>query len=277
MLFEFTRHLPEEDVGPVLDERDISAIFKRTQALAKANVCNVVVKRVSPEDHPELKLSQDSQNLLITSCLNMEIVDKIRPARVNYVINIPSRKWLKDRQEFIKLSSIARTFCTIECLEQLRRNSLDDYWRIVESWGKEFSLCSLEETKLIAEINIAARNLYSLRFKNIWRYNYSSLSFNSRMAWKFLLTLDVWQEITKQNYSISLKNKQNDMVFAHVFYRTYCRIKILFIAAGLWSVRKYLNSLKYSMHLLPISSTQLEDLILFGLSRNFNHSIRSQL
>lgn len=277
ILFEFIRQMPEEDIGPVLDERDISAIFERTRELAKANVCNVSLKRVSPEDRPNLKMSQDGQTLLITSDLYMEIIDKVRPARVRYVIEIPSRKWLKDRQEFVKLSSIARSFCTIECLEQLRRNSLDDYWKIVEAWGKQHQHRNLEETELIAEVNIAARNLYSLRFQNIWKSNFSSITFAARFSWKWLMILEVWREKSKQKYFISLKRQNEESILSHVVYRSFTRIKILFLEGVLWFVKRNVNNLRFSMHLLPMSSTQLEDLVLFGLSRNFNHSIKSKL
>lgn len=274
-VFEFIRSMPDEDIGPVLDERDIASIFQRTRELAKANVCNVTLKRVSPEDHPDLKMSQDGQTLLITSNLYMDILDKVRPARVRYKIEIPSRKWLKDRQEFVKLASIARSFCTIESLEQLRRNSLDDYWKIVEAWGKPISDRSLLETQLVAEVNIAARNLYSLRFEDIWKSNYTSLSWSARMAWKWLLTIELWRETSKQNYFISQKKYGGELLRNNVFSKTYYRTSILILEGFLWVVKKKLNSLRFSMHLLPISSLQLEDLVLFGLSRNFNHTFKN--
>ncbi|MES2614982.1 MAG: AarF/UbiB family protein [Bdellovibrionota bacterium] len=277
VLFEFIRQMPEEDIGPVLDERDVTAILERTRELAKANVCNVSLRRVSPEDHPNLKMSQDGQVLLVTSDLYMEIIDKIRPARVRYVIEIPARKWLKDRQEFIKLASIARSFCTIECLEQLRRNSLDDYWKIVEAWGKQIQFRTLEETELIAEVNIAARHLYSLRFRDIWKSKFSTLTLSTQLAWKWLMILEVWREKAKQNYLISLKKQDSDISLPYVLYGSYCRFKILMLEGLLWFVKKSVKNLRFSMHLLPMSSMQLEDLVLFGLSRNFNHSFRSQL
>ena len=266
-LFEFTRQMPEYDIGPVLDERDISTLSLRVRELAKANVCNIHFRRVSPEDHPNLKMSQDGQILLITSDLYIEILDKVRPASVRYVIETPSKKWLKERQEFVKLASIARGFCTIECLEQLRRNSLDDYWRIVESWSKVSYLRTVEETQLIGEVQIAARKLYSLRFANIWDSSLSGLPFSSRVIWRFLMRVESWKESSKQSYLISQKKKFGDVLLANMAYSSFFRIKTLILEAMLWSLRRYISNLKFSMHLLPMPTQELESLILFGLSR----------
>lgn len=267
-LFEFTRQMPEYDIGPVLDERDITALIKCTHELAKANVCHIHIRRVSPEDHPNLKMSQDGQFLLITSDLYIEIVDQVKPATVRYVIETPSKKWLKERQEFVKLASIARSFCTIECLEQLRRNSLDDYWRIVESWSKESHLRTVEETQLIGEVQIAARNLYSLRFANIWDTSLSGLPYISRVIWRILMSVESWKESSKQSYFVSQKKKFGDVLLANLAYSSFFRIKTLFLEAILWLLRRYISNLKFSMHLLPMTTQELEYRILFGLSRN---------
>ncbi|KAB8032094.1 AarF/UbiB family protein [Fluviispira multicolorata] len=271
-LFEFTRQMPEYDIGPVLDERDISMLSERTHELAKANVCHILFRRVSPEDHPNLKISQDGQMLLITSDLYIEIITKVRPASVRYVIETPSRKWLKERQEFVKLASIARSFCTIECLEQLRRNSLDDYWRIVEAWSKDPFLRTVEETQLIGEVRIAARNLYSLRFANIWESVFSGLPYSSKLIWRILMSVESWKESSKQNYLVSQKKKFGDVLLANLAYGSFFRIKILILEAILWYLRKKISGLKFSMHLLPMSTQELENLILFGLSRNFTRN-----
>ncbi|APJ03365.1 AarF/UbiB family protein [Silvanigrella aquatica] len=266
-LFEFTRQMPEYDIGPVLDERDITTLSYRVRELAKANVCHIQIRRVSPEDHPNLKMSQDGQTILITSDLYIEIVDKVKPAVVRYVIETPSKKWLKERQEFVKLSSIARAFCTIECLEQLRRNSLDDYWRIVESWSKISYLRTVEETQLIGEVQIAARKLYSLRFANIWESSLSGLPLSSRIIWRILMRVESWKESSKQSYFISQKKKFGDVLLANLAYSSFFRMKTLLLESILWSLRRYISNLKFSMHLLPMTTQELEYLVLFGLSR----------
>lgn len=267
-LFEFTRQLPEFDIGPVLDERDLETLNSYVRDLAKANVCNIHFRRVSPEDHPNLKMSQDGQTLLITSDLYIEIVDKVRPATVRYVIETPTKKWLKERQEFVKLASIARSFCTIECLEQLRRNSLDDYWKIVESWSKYSYLRTIDETQLIGEVQIAARKLYSLRFANIWETSFAGLPLSSKIIWRFLMRVESWKESSKQSYLVSQKNKFGDVLLANMAYSSFFRLKTLLLEGLLWSLRGYINRLKFSMHLLPMPTEDLVNLILFGLSRN---------
>lgn len=267
MLFEWTRQLPDQDIGPVLDERDLLAISKRIKQLALANVCHVKLARVSPEDHPNLRISQDGQTLLITSDLHIEIVDKVKPATVEYRIEIPSRNWLRDRQEFVKLSSIARSFCIIECLEQLRRNSLDDYWKIVESWNKSDHTRTVIETQLIGHAKIAASNLYAMRFKNLWKTNTVQHYPGSAVAWKYLVILEKWKESLKQNYFVSQKQKLNGIAIASVAYSSFFRIRFLFLEGLLWLIRRHINNLKFSMHLLPMSTEQLEDMILLGLSR----------
>lgn len=266
-LFEFTRQMPEHDIGPVLDERDIATLSLRVRELSKANVCNIQFRRVSPEDHPNLKISQDGQTLLITSDLYIEILEKTRPATVRYVVEIPSKKWLKERQEFVKLASIARGFCIIECLEQLRRISLDDYWEIVESWSKEAYLRTVKETQLIGEVQIAARKLYSLRFANIWDSAHSGLPISSKVIWRVLMKFEFWKESSKQSYLISQKKKFGDVLLANIAYSSFFRIKTLILEAALWFLRRYIRNLNFSMHLLPMSTQELEELILFGLSR----------
>jgi ubiquinone biosynthesis protein len=267
MLFELTRQMPDQDIGPVLDERDLLAISNRTKELALANVCKVKLSRVSPEDHPNLKISQDGQVLLITSDLHIEVLDKVKPATVQYKIEIPSKSWLKDRQEFVKLSSIARSFCIIECLEQLRRNSLDEYWKIVESWNKPVHLRTAQESYLIGEAKIAASDLYSIRFKNIWKASTSDFYLSSAFAWKSLVLVESWKETSKQNYFISQKKKLKEIPFANIAYSGFFRLKFLFLEALLWFMRRHINNLKFSMHLLPMSTQELEDLVLLGLSR----------
>lgn len=267
-LFEFTGQLPGQDIGPVLDERDLAAISTRIHELERASVCSIRLRRVLPEDHPNLKMSQDGQTLLVTSDLYIEIIDRVKPATVRYVIEIPSRQWLKERQEFVKLASIARSFCIIECLEQLRRNSLDNYWRIVEAWGKSIATRTHQETKLVGEATMAARKLYLLRFKNIWNASFIGLPWVSQQLWKFLMRIEVWKEVSTQKYLISQKKKADDLLLTSVAYSTFFRLRILMLMGVLWCLKKIVREQRFSMHLLPMSTKELEDLILFGLSRS---------
>lgn len=266
-LFDFIRHRPELDVGPVLDERDIRALYNRTRELARAGVCDIAFERSSPEDSVNLKMSSDGSHLLITSDLHIEVLEKTRPATVRYVIELPLRKWLKDRQEFVKLSSIARNFCIVECLEQLRRHSLDDYWRIVEAWNKPLMGRTVNETKLIGDVKVAARKLFALRFSNIWDTPYTSLSSIDRATWKFLMIAESWREEAEQSYITSMRRKFGNAVLATLAFGTFYRLKMLLYEAVLWSLRKRAGSRKFAMHLLPMTTHRLEEIILFGLSR----------
>lgn len=268
VLFDMTRQLPEEDVGPVLDERDINALIRRVRELGRAGVCDIRFSRVSPEDYSNLRLSADGSYLLVTSDLGIEILETRRPATVRYVVEIPTRRWLKDRQEFVKLASIARNFCIIESLEQLRRNSLDDYWRIVEAWNKSPQKRTVEETRLVGEVKTASRKLYALRFAAIWETSLAGLPKSARRIWKILMTVEYWREGAEQKYLTSIRQKFGHVILTNLAFSTFYRLKMLLIEAALWTLRRHIKALRYSMQLLPMNTHRLEDLVLFGLSRN---------
>lgn len=268
ILFELTRALPEEDVGPVLDERDIRLLTRRIFELARAAVCDIRFSRINPEDHPNLKMSADEATLLVTSDLHLEVLEKTRPASVRYIVEIPTRHWLKDRQEFVKLASVARNFCMIECLEQLRRNSLDDYWSTVEAWSKSESLRTVEETRLVGEVKTAARSLYALRFADIWSAPMVGIPWSASLVWKQLIRVETMREGSFQKYLASLKPQLDNVILTSLAFSTFYRLKMLLVEALLWFLRLSVKRRKYSMHLLPMNTSELENLVLFGLSRN---------
>ncbi len=272
LLFEITKRTQEEDVGPVLDERDIAALTNRVRVLHKASVCDIQFKRVDPEDHPNLKMSTDEASLLITSDLVITIIEKTKPATVRYVVEIPSRYWLRERQEFVKLASVARNFCIIECLEQLRRNSLDDYWRIVECWNKSEPLRTVEETRLVGEVRTAARRLYALRFRHIWAAPMSGVNWASKWYWHMLIRVETQREESIQKFLTSINPQYSNVALTNIAFGTIYRLRMLLVEAVLFLLRKRVKRLKYSMHLLPMSTTALENLMLFGLSRNMTQS-----
>jgi predicted unusual protein kinase regulating ubiquinone biosynthesis (AarF/ABC1/UbiB family) len=274
LLFEITKKTQEEDVGPVLDERDIAALSRRIRILNQAGVCDVQFSRVNPEDHPNLKMSTDESALLITSDLVIQILEKTKPATVRYVVEIPSRDWLRERQEFVKLASVSRNFCIIECLEQIRRNSLDDYWRIVECWNKSESLRTVEETRLVGEVRTAARRLYALRFRHIWDAPMAGVTWMSQWYWRMLILVETLREESFQQFLTSIKPQFSNVALTNIAFGTFYRLRMLAVEAILYLLRKRVKRLKYSMHLLPMSTSALENLILFGLSRNMMQSPR---
>ncbi len=268
ILFELTRQAQEEDVGPVLDERDITALSNRARELTRASVCDIHFSRVNPEDHASLKMSTDESALLITSELVIQVLEKTKPATVRYVVVIPARNWLRERQEFVKLASVARNFCIVECLEQLRRNSLDDYWRIVECWNKSRDIRTIEETRLVGEIRTAARRLFALRFAHIWDAPMAGLSFGAKWFWRMLIRVETWREESIQKYLASINPQFSNVVLANFAFGTFYRLRMLVVEAILYMLRKRVKNLRYSMHLLPMGTRSLENLILFGLARN---------
>lgn len=268
LIFETIRNQPERDVGPVLDERDIKALMMRARELSKAGVCDIRFVRTSPEDSYSLRMNTDGSKLLVTSELHIEVLEKTRPATVRYIIEIPQRKWLRDRQEFVKMKSIARNFCIIECLEQLRRSSLDDYWRIVEAWNKPIENRTVNETRLVGGVRVAGRKLYALRFAKLWHSPYTSLSFTDRLVWKILTAVESWREEAEYNYIASLRRKFGQVVFTNMALSTFYRLKMLLYIFALWSLRKRTERAKYAMNLMPMSTQQLEQLTMFGLSRS---------
>lgn len=274
ILFDITRQSPEQDVGPVLDERDINALRARMVELNRAGVCKIRFVRVSPEDFPNLRMSSDGSELLVTSDLRFEVLETRRPAMVRYAIEIPTRAWLRERQEFVKLSSIARNFCIVECLEQLRRNSLDDYWRIVEAWSKPMASRTLEETRLVGEVRSAARRLYGLRFAKLWDHDFTGLPRAAKRTWKRLMYVESWREDAEQKYITGVSEKLGNIQLASLAFTTFYRLKILLIEGVLWYLRRRVREFRFSMHLLPMSSGNLEDLILYSFTRKMGGSER---
>jgi hypothetical protein len=277
-LFDLTRALPEEDVGPVLDERDVRALRLRVKELARADVCDIRIVRVSPEDHPALRMSVDGSSLLVTSELRVEILEARRPATVRYVILLPSQRWLRDRQEFVKLTSVARNFCVIDCLEQLRRNSLDDYWHTVEAWNKPRAKQGLEATSLVGSVRTAARKLLALRFAGIWDSPLAGVPARSLRTWKWLLKTEAWREEAETKMVRALRRRRRssgeglktaaNAALGGIAFGTFYRLKIVAVAGVLQLLRRRVKRQKYGMHLLPMSTAAFEDLILFNLGRN---------
>jgi len=125
-----------------------------------------------------------------------------------------------------------------------------------------------QEVRLIGQAKIAACKLYTLRFKNIWETNTARLFLSSNFAWKFLIHMEQLKEISKQKYLIVQKKQEKDLLFTHMAYGSFFRLRFLALEGMLWFVRAHINRSHFSMHLLPIPTQELENLVLFGLSRN---------
>lgn len=279
IIFQHIQRSPEVEIGPTLDERDIRTLASRLTELRKADVCEIRFRRVSPEEYGNLKQTPDGLSLVISSDLKLVVLDKVRPARVRYVLELPSSDWLRDRQEFVKLTSLARNFAIIECLEQLRRKSLDDYWRTVEAWSKSSHQRTVNEVSLIGEVKTAARRLFQLRFSQLWDNPLSGLGWSARILWRMLLILELRREFAEQRFVSVAQKTKAQLPIALLAVGTVHRLRILLWEGILRLTRWRLTKRRFSMSLLPIGIDELESIILHNLGRaHFEfHSSRRNL
>lgn len=267
IVFQHIQRSPVVEVGPTLDERDLRTLAKRLFELRRAGVCEIRFRRVSPEEHASLRQTPDGVSLITSSELKLMILDGVRPARVRYVIELPSSDWLRERQEFVKLITLARNFAVIECLEQLRRKSLDDYWRTVEAWSKTAHDQTVNEVSLIGEVKTAARRLFQLRFSQLWDNPMSGLGWQSRLLWRILLAFELQREFAEQRFVRIASKTKAQLPVALLAVGTVHRVRILLWEAALRWTRWRLAKRRFSMSLLPISIDELETIILHNLGR----------
>lgn len=267
ILFQHIQRSPEIEIGPTLDERDIRTLSRRLYELRLAGVCEIRFSRISPEEHANLRQTADGVSLITSSDLRLAVLDKVRPARVRYVIELPSPHWLRERQEFVKLTALARHLAVIECLEQLRRKSLDDYWRTVEAWSKPVHLQTINEVSLIGEVKVAARRLFQLRFSSLWDNPLSGLAWRTRMLWRAFLSLELRKEFAEQNFITAEARNKANLPIATLAVGTVHRLRILFWEALVRFTRWRLLKSRFSMSLLPIGIDELESIVLHNLGR----------
>lgn len=274
IIFQHIQRSPEIEIGPTLDERDIRTLSRRLFELRKAGVCEIRFRRISPEEHANLRQTADGISLITSSDLKLIVLDKVRPARVRYLVELPSPHWLRDRQEFVKLTSLARHLAVIECLEQLRRKSLDDYWRTVEAWSKPVHLQTVNEVSLIGEVKVASRRLFQLRFSSLWDNPLSGLGWSTRLLWRLLLSLELRKESAEQRFIAAEAKSKAHLPIATLAVGTVHRLRILVWEALVRFTRWRLLKRRFSMSLLPIGIDELESIVLHNLGRS---SIESRM
>jgi len=272
IVFHHIQRTPELEIGPTLDERDIQMLSWRLRELRKAGVCEIRFRRVSPEEHANLHLTPDGAALMVSSDLQLVVLDGVRPARVRYIIELPSSTWLKERQEFVKLTSLARNFTIIECLEQFRRKSLDDYWRTVEAWRKPAHQRTVNEVSLIGEVRVAARRLLQLRFAHLWDHPLSGLGRHPRLLWRMLLASEFRRESAEQKFVKVAAKTKAQLPVGLLTVGTVHRVQILLWEGLLRLIRWKLSKYRYSMSLLPIRIDELESIILHHLGRSSSNT-----
>jgi ubiquinone biosynthesis protein len=274
-IYDLIQNIPQEDVGPSVDERDIKRLQRRVLQLASAGVCHIDIVRVSPEEHTELTLASDESSILVSSCLKIEVIDATRPADVRYKVLVPTEVYLKLRQEYVKLMSLARVFCLVECLEELRRSSLDLYWKTVDSWNKPTSQRTVLENILLCELKVSSRELVTAKFSRIWDSHSQSwitgkkniVKPRKKFYWLWLLRLEHRRDKAEFNFFRSKKRKFGQTTLASLALSGVFKLNFLILELLISQCRKQIKKSKYSMHLLPMSAVELESMILNNLSR----------
>lgn len=265
--FDLVRNSPEQEVGPTVDERDLTAIEEALSMLTLENVCNIEMIRTSPEDNTNLVLATDGSGLIRSTHLTLEILTETKPASVKYIIEAPSKEWLKERQEYVKLQGVGFTLCLVECLEQLRRHSLEDYWYVVESWNSKSSHRSLRANTLIGDVRLAARVLFSRRYNNIWISDYMTISRWNRYLWKLLIRFEERFERREQGYFYILSKKMGSEKVGQYTFGTLHRIKVITYRLIISGLKTLIKRSRFEMNLLPLTTEELIHRMLHGLLR----------
>jgi ubiquinone biosynthesis protein len=265
--FDLIKNSPEQEVGPTLDERDVTAIEKALVLLKEENVCNIELHRTSPEENTRLALSTDGSRLIKSANLRLEILTETKPASVCYILEVPSKDWLKERQEYIKLQGLGFALCLVECLEQLRRHSLENYWFVVESWNAPTSKRTYKESTLIGDVRLAARNLFARRYENIWVSDFMTVSKWNRFLWKLLIWFEERFEKRETGYFYLLSKKIGSEKVGQYTFGTLHRIKMIVYRLIIQGLKTLIKRSRFEMNLLPLSTEELIDRMIHGLLR----------
>lgn len=265
--FDLVKNSPEQEVGPTLDERDIAAIEDALVLLNTENVCNIELVRVSPEEITRLALSTDGSRLIKSVNLRLEILTETKPASVRYILEVPTKEWLKDRQEYVKLQGMGLALCLVECLEQLRRHSLENYWQVVETWNTHQSKRTYKESVLIGDARLAARNLFARRYENIWVSDFMTVSRWNRFLWKLLIWFEERFEKRETGYFYLLSKRMGSERVGQYTFGTLHRIKIITYRLIIQGIKTLIKRARFEMNLLPLTTDQLIDRMIHGLLR----------
>ncbi len=265
--FNFVKNSPEQEVGPTLDERDITAIQEALNLLNNENVCNIEFVRNSPEENTHLTLATDGSSLIKSTNLRLEILTETKPASVKYIVEAPTKEWLKERQEYIKLQGVGYTLCLVECLEQLRRHSLEDYWYVVDSWNVPTTKKSLEASTLTGEVKLAARVLFTRRYSDIWTSQFMTISRWNRFLWKFLVKFEERFERREHGYLYILSRKIGNERVGQLTFGTLHRLKVIAYRLIISGLKTLVKRDRFEMNLLPLSTDDLIHRMMHGLLR----------
>ena len=265
--FNVIKNSPEQEVGPTLDERDINAIEDALNVLSTETVCNIEFIRISPEENTQLTLATDGSSLIKSTNLTLEVQTETKPASVKYIVEVPNKEWLKERQEYVKLQGIGFTLCLVECLEQLRRHSLEDYWYVVESWNMPASKKSLKASIMVGEVKVAARVLFTRRYANIWTSEFMTVSRWNRFLWKSMIKFEERFERREQGYFNILSKKAGTTKVGQLTFGTLQRLKVIAYRLIISGLKTLIKRNRFEMNLLPLTTDDLIHRMLHGLLR----------
>lgn len=168
------------------------------------------------------------------------------------------------------------TLCLVECLEQLRRHSLEDYWAVVESWSLSTAQKSPRANMLIGEVKLAARVLFTKRYSNIWTSEFISVSFWNRYLWKILIRFEERFERREQGYFSILSKKIGKAKVGELTFGTLQRLKIIAYRLIISGLKSLIKSSRFEMNLLPLPTEDLIHRMLHGLlRRGLNNNVKS--
>ena len=265
--FDVIKNSPEQEVGPTLDERDLTAIEEALMLLNAESVCNIELMRTSPEENTNLLLATDGSGLIKSSHLRLEIQTQTKPASVKYVVEAPTKEWLKERQEYVRLQGLGFTLCLVECLEQLRRHSLENYWRVVEGWNTHPSKRSLKESLLIGDARLAARILFTRRYSEIWVSDFMTISRWNRYLWNLMIKFEERFERREQGYFFLLSKKLGSERVGQLTVGTLHRLKVITYRLIISGLKSLIKRSQFEMNLLPLTTDDLIHRMLHGLLR----------
>ncbi len=265
--FDVIKNSPEQEVGPTLDERDLTAIEESLELLNMESVCNIELARTSPEENTNLLLATDGSGLIKSSHLRLEIQTQTKPASVRYIIEVPTKEWLKERQEYVRLQGLGFTLCLVECLEQLRRHSLENYWRVVEGWNAHPSKRSLKESLLIGDVRLAARILFTRRYSEIWVSDFMTVSRWNRYLWNLMIKFEERFERREQGYFYLLSKKLGSDKVGQLTLGTLHRLKVITYRLIISGLKSLIKRSRFEMNLLPLTTDDLIHRMLHGLLR----------
>jgi len=214
-LIASAKKLSRMEIGPVIDERDIYYLKEQIQILKNFSVCNIELKRKSPEDFAALELTSDNQTL-INSCFLM-IHPSLRDSlQARYTLILPTLDWLTQNQNAISFFYMAEQLCLVETLEIYKENRNEDFEDICQSWNIDQNFRTTDQNFKISQIKYVAKKTLKKRLKRVLKFGLSDIGFIQ----KYLLFFILYFEKEIINKEIRYYSTHLQKFNLHLFYKT---------------------------------------------------------